>query len=61
MVTWVGVSKWGHPFRVIGLWTGGGLYGYEFASISVLKDFTDDALTISDGSLFKNGTARQRV
>ncbi len=28
------------------------------ASSSALKDFTDDALTISAGSLFQNGTAR---
>ncbi len=28
------------------------------ASKSALKDFTDDALTISAGSLFQNGTAR---
>ncbi len=28
------------------------------ASRSALKDFTDDALTISAGSLFQNGTAR---
>ncbi len=34
---------------------GGGLYGNrvcQLASRSVLKDFTDDALTISAGSLF---------
>ncbi len=29
------------------------------ASRSALKDFTDDALTISAGSLFQNGTARK--
>ncbi len=28
------------------------------ASRSALKDFTDDALTISAGSLFQNGTAQ---
>ncbi len=28
------------------------------ASRSALKDFTDDALTISAGSLLQNGTAR---
>ncbi len=29
-------------------------------SRSALKDFTDDALTISAGSLFQNGTARRK-
>ncbi len=29
-----------------------------WVSRSVLKDFTGDALTISAGSLFQNGTAR---
>ncbi len=28
------------------------------ASRSILKDFTEDALAISAGSLFQNGTAR---
>ncbi len=28
------------------------------ASMSALKDFTDDALTILAGSLFQNGTSR---
>ncbi len=41
---------------------GGGLDGYfgeqGLASRTALKDFTDDALTISTGSLFQNGTAR---
>ncbi len=43
---------------------GGGLDGYfgeqglPVASRSVLKDFTKEALTISAGSLFQNGTAR---
>ncbi len=42
----------------------GGLDGYlgeqdcRRASRSALKDFTDDALTISAGSLFQNRTAR---
>ncbi len=31
---------------------------YRWASKSALKDFTEDALTISAGSLFQNGTAR---
>ncbi len=30
----------------------------QWVSRSALKDFTDDALTISAGSLFQNGTAR---
>ncbi len=30
----------------------------QWASRSVLKDFTEDALTISADSLFQNGTAR---
>ncbi len=30
----------------------------QWASRSVLKDFAEDALTISAGSLFQNGTAR---
>ncbi len=30
----------------------------QWASRSVLKDFTEAALTISVGSLFQNGTAR---
>ncbi len=30
----------------------------QWASRSVLKDFTEDALTISVSSLFQNGTAR---
>ncbi len=30
----------------------------QLASRRVLKDFTEDALTISAGSLFQNGTAR---
>ncbi len=30
----------------------------QWVSRSVLKDFTEDALTISAGSLFQNGTAR---
>ncbi len=30
----------------------------QLASRSVLKDFTEDALTISAGNLFQNGTAR---
>ncbi len=29
----------------------------QLASRSVLKDFTDDAVTIPAGSLFQNGTA----
>ncbi len=29
-----------------------------WASRSVLKDFIEEALTISDSSLFQNGTAR---
>ncbi len=43
---------------------GGRLDGYfgeqdcQQASRSALKDFTDDTLTISAGSLFQNGTAR---
>ncbi len=37
---------------------GGGLDGYFWASRGVLKDFTEDALTILAGSLFQNGTAR---
>ncbi len=42
---------------------GGGLYGYliepysQLASRSVLNDFTDDALTIPAGNIFKNGTS----
>ncbi len=32
--------------------------GCQWRSGSVLKDFTEDALTISAGSLFQNGTAR---
>ncbi len=31
-----------------------GYRDYQFASRSVLKDFTDDVLTISVGSLYKN-------
>ncbi len=31
--------------------------GCQWRSSSVLKDFTEDALTISAGSLFHNGTA----
>ncbi len=31
------------------------------ASMSALKDFTDDALTISAGSLFQNGPARMYI
>ncbi len=30
----------------------------QWASRSALKDFTEDALTISAGNLFQNGTAR---
>ncbi len=30
----------------------------QWASMSVLKDFTPEALTISADSLFQNGTAR---
>ncbi len=30
----------------------------QWASRSVLKDFTEEALTISAGSLFQNGAAR---
>ncbi len=30
----------------------------QLASRGVLKDFTEDALTVSAGSLFQNGTAR---
>ncbi len=30
----------------------------QWASRNVLKDFTEDALAISAGSLFQNGTAR---
>ncbi len=30
----------------------------QWASWSVLKDFTENALTISAGSLFQNGTVR---
>ncbi len=30
----------------------------HWASRSVLKDFTEDALTISPGSLFQNGSVR---
>ncbi len=30
----------------------------QWASRSVLKDFPEDALTISAGSLFRNGTVR---
>ncbi len=32
--------------------------GYQLVSRSVLQDFTDDALTVSVGRLFQNGTAR---
>ncbi len=31
---------------------------YQWTSGSVLKDFIEDALTTSAGSLFRNGTAR---
>ncbi len=31
---------------------------FQWTSSSVLKDFTEEALTISVGSLFQNGTAR---
>ncbi len=43
---------------------GGGLVGYfgnrdcQWASRSVLKDFTEDVLTMSDGSLSQNKTAQ---
>ncbi len=43
---------------------GGGLYEYfgnrdcQWASRCILKDFKEDALTISGGSLFQIGTAR---
>ncbi len=35
-----------------------GNWDYQWASRSVLKDFTEEALTISAGNLFQNGTAR---
>ncbi len=38
-----------------------GASGYrdcQWASRGVLKDFTEDALTISAGNLFQNGTAQ---
>ncbi len=40
---------------------GSGSYGHfreQEQPVSVLNDFTDDALTISAGSLFQNGTVR---
>ncbi len=60
------VCKPGHVnvCRGNGLWEGVGYMGTsgnrdsQLASRSVLKDFTDDALTISAGSLIQDGTAR---
>ncbi len=43
---------------------GGGLYGYfrdsQLASRSVSNDITGDALAISAGILFQNGTGRMK-
>ncbi len=56
--------KWVNVCRGNGLWEEVGYMGAlgnrdcPLASSSVLKDFTDDALTISAGSLFQNETAR---
>ncbi len=56
--------KGGNGCKKNELWGGDGYVGTsgnkdcQFASRSVLKDFTVDALTISAGSLFQNGIAR---
>ncbi len=42
----------------VGLKGTSGNRDYRWASRSALKDFTDDALTISAGSLFQNGPAQ---
>ncbi len=48
----------------MGLWDEVGKMGtsgnrdYQRASRSALKDFADEALTMSAGSLFQNGTVR---
>ncbi len=70
---WGGEGMWEGPFecfyvcqRVLREWgaRGGGLYGYfreQGLPVGVqdcLNDITEDALTISAGSLFQNGTAR---
>ncbi len=61
---WKGSFGWVNVCRGDGLWEEVGYMGTlgnrdtEFVSRSVLKDFTDDALTISASNLFKNGTAQ---
>ncbi len=58
------VSKWENTCRGNGLYEEMGVTGTSenmdrhLASRSVLKDFIDDVLTISAGSLFQIGTAR---
>ncbi len=60
---WVRVSKWGHMCRGNGLWEElgymctSGNRDCKLASRCASIDFTDDALTISAGSLFQNGKA----
>ncbi len=62
-VMWVCVSKWGRMCRGNGLWEElgymctSGNRDCQLASRSVSNGFTEDALTISAGSLFQNGTA----
>ncbi len=58
---WGGGSIWEWSFGCefgCGLYEYFGEQGLQWSSRSVLKDFTEDALTISAGSLFQNGTAR---
>ncbi len=62
MFMWVWVSNWCHVFRRNGWWEGvaysgtSGNRAYLLPSRSVLKDFTDDTLPLSVGSLFQNET-----
>ncbi len=57
-LTWVNVC-WGvRLWEEAGYMCTSGNRGCQWASRCVLKDITEDALTISAGGLFQNGTAR---
>ncbi len=55
--TWVNVCRRNELWKEVGYMGTLGNRDCQLASRSVLEDFTDDALTISAGSLFQNGIA----
>ncbi len=55
--TWVNVCRGNGLWKRVGYMGTSGNRDCPWAFMSVLKDFTDDVLTISAGSLFQNGTS----